>query len=82
MRDNGLQLLLSGIACYILGFVTREFFSSHSEPLNRHCNGTSRSRRYKMVLVVNNSLKMGKGKIGEALHEIFSRCTEPRGAFI
>jgi hypothetical protein len=54
---------------YVFGFVTHMAFSVEQRNKRLKSKRTraaaTPNTQYKMVLVVNNSLKMGKGKIGE-----------------
>lgn len=55
------------VALYCLGILTGLGMSLDSKRKKQSPNHIRRDREYKMVLVVNSSLKMGKGKIGMLL---------------
>lgn len=60
--------MIFAIGMYVFGFVTHMAFSIEQRNKRLRSKRTravaASSTQYKMVLVVNNSLKMGKGKIG------------------
>lgn len=68
--------MMLAIGMYVFGFLTHVVFATDQRNKRLRSTGSrgvaASSTQFKMVLVVNNSLKMGKGKIGETfVHATF-----------